>query len=232
VFLYVYTKYRDKSKEHFEQAFAYQPLKSKYLHDYRFYNILPEVSIVLPTLGRPEGLKRCLDSIQALNYPKDCVETIVIEDEPRKGVPLRMKEGVEKSKGTHLVFASNDIEFHPDSLILAVMASKDKSLVAFNTGPACEGNMCEHFLIKKCIIEKIGGEVFDTRYNHVGVDQLLWAKCEKLGEAIRLEDAKVKHFHFSTGGSEFDEVYKIAWDEGKVKEDRERLEKDLMLINK
>ncbi len=164
-----------------------------------------------------------------MNYPQELIEVIVLEDEPRIGVPLRVKEGVEKSTGDVVVFASNDIEFESNALILA--AQKEFGLVAFNTGPVSKdnGNICEHFLIRKDLIEKIG-EVFDTEFNHVGVDNLLWAKCSKLGEAARCEEAKVMHFHWAKGTGEFDEVSKLGWNEEMVKKDRELLIKKLALI--
>lgn len=217
----------EAAKAHILKALEYQPLNSKYLHDYRFYFELPKVSIILPTLGREEGLKKCLKSIDALNYPQDKVELILIQDNPRLGVPKRVKEGVEKSTGTHIVFASNDMEFTPDSLILAVL--KNKGLVAFNTGPVLpdEGNICEHFMIRKDLIPKIGGEIFDTDFHHVGVDNLLWAKCKKLGVACRAEEAVVIHNHFSKGAP-MDPVYKEGW--SRIEEDRALLKKKLALV--
>lgn len=212
------------AKYHILKALEYQPLNSKYLHDYRFYFSLPKVSIVLPTLGRPEGLKRCVDSIKALNYPQDRIELIVLEDDPRIGVPKRVKQGVEKSTGERIVFASNDIEFTPDSLILAVL--KNTGLVAFNTGIVSpdEGNICEHFIIKRELIDKIDGEIFDTAFHHVGVDNLLWAKCKKIGQAVRCEEALVKHFHFSKG-EPMDDIYREGWRE--VQADRQLLKQKL-----
>ena len=224
---------RDGAKEHFEKAFEYSPQDSKNLFHTRYFYGLPSVSIILPTLQREAGLQRCLQSIEQLNYPADLIQTIVIEDSPRIGVPKRVAEGLEKSSGELIVFASNDIEFDPDSLILAVLESKNKGLVAFNTGEVSEdeGNICEHFLIRKNLIEKIGGEIFDTEFFHCGVDNLLWAKAKKLGEAIRCEKAKINHYHFSKGTAEFDEVNAIGWNEENVKHDRELLKKKLELLN-
>ena len=212
------------AKYHIKKCLEYQPLNSTYLRDYRYYFDLPKVSFVLPTLGRPQGLKRCFDSIKALNYPEDKIEIIILEDDPCIGVPNRVKQGAARSTGTHIVFASNDIEFTPDSLILAVL--QDKGLVAFNTGMLLpdEGNICEHFIIRKDLIAKIGGEIFDTEFHHVGVDNLLWAKCKKLGEASRCADAVVKHYHFSKGGV-MDDVYKKGW--SKAPSDRRLLKKKL-----
>lgn len=206
---------RAASKVHFDKALEYVPLSSKLLHDYRFHYGIPKVSILIPTLGRPEGLKRCLDSIEKLNFPKECLEVLVVEDSPRIGVPKRMEELLKKSVGEYLVFASNDVEFTPDSLILAFidMNREKKRLCAFNTGSVYpdEGNICEHFIIRRDLIDKIGGKIFDTDFDHCGVDNLLWYKCRKLNEAMRSDRAVLIHHHFSKDPNvKIDDTYKLV----------------------
>lgn len=41
---------------------------------------LPSVSVVVPTRGRPELLRNCLESLISLNYPHERYEILVIED--------------------------------------------------------------------------------------------------------------------------------------------------------
>lgn len=204
---------KEKSKEHWQKCIEMVPNHPKYLHDARFYTELPQVSFILPTLGRPEGLKKAIDSIEQLNYPMELVE-IVVDPREEQTVPEKVRDMLTKTKGSHYVFASNDIEFEPDSLIQAVLTSKKeaKGLVALNTGPVApdEGNICEHFLISQELVSKLGGEIFDTEFHHVGVDNLLWAKAKKEGQATRAEGARVKHNHFSKG-AEFDHVYQRGW---------------------
>ena len=205
---------REASKYHHGKALEYTPLNSKLLYDYRFHNWMPKISILIPTLGRPEGLKKLQASIDKLNYPKEYTEVLIVEDEPRMGVPKRVAELFKKSTGDYIVYAANDMEFTPDSLILAFldMQKEKKGLCAFNTGEVYpdEGNICEHFMITKELVGKIGGEIFDTDFDHCGVDNLLWFKCKRLNEAMRSERAKIIHHHFSKENVEFDEVYKIA----------------------
>ncbi len=211
------------------KALEYQPLNSTYLRDLKYYFKLPKVSIVIPTLGRPEGLMRCIESIYRLNYPPELIETIVIEDEPRLGVPRRLKEGVERSTGEYVVYAANDMEFTPDTLILAwvdFLKNSNLSLVSFNEGELLpdKGNICTHFMFKKSDLYRVGGEIFDTEFNHVGVDNILWKRCGKLNAAKYCKEAKIIHHHFSKG-AEMDDVYKLGW--GKAEEDRALLKKKL-----
>ena len=197
---------------------------------------LPTVDFIIPTLGREEGLERCIKSIQDLNYPTNLITIKAINDEPRMGVPLRLKEGIAGSDSEWIVYASNDIEFTHNSLFIAITDAikNNKEFVAFNTGEVSsdEGNICEHFMIKRSLIPELGGEVFDTDFNHVGVDNLLWAKLKKLGKANRNTEAIVKHFHWSKTGEPLDVVYTLAWNEESVKRDRELLEKKLKELNK
>jgi glycosyltransferase involved in cell wall biosynthesis len=219
------------SHRNFLEAWHYQPRNPKYLADAMFHP-LPTVSIVIPTLGRPDGLAKALEAIEQLNYPKELLEVIVEEDnfENRMGVPITFKKGMARSTGEYIIYGSNDTLFLQDSVLTAVLHSLyyQKKLVAFNTGTVSfdEGNICEHFLIKKDLIPELGGEIFDTEFNHVGVDNLLWAKAKKLGEATRCDHAHVLHKHF-TRGAEWDEIYKLAWDPYKVEHDRALLNKKL-----
>lgn len=221
---------KEKSKEHYDKACAYNPKNPKYLSDRQFYyEPLPMVSILLPTLNRDPGLKRCLDSIKNLIYPQERIQVML--DAGEGTVPNKIKHMLEQAKGEYICYAADDMEFTPDSLLIAVEESRslNKALVSFNTGLLLEdkGNICEHFIIRTDIINRIGGEIFDTEFNHIGVDNLLWAKCEKINEAYHSEKANIFHYHFSKG-AEFDETYRKAWDN--AEKDRALLKIKLKLI--
>ena len=194
---------------------------------------LPSVSIIIPTL-RPDGLERVLASIKALNYPKEKGEVIIVRDEPRLGVAKRVAEGVAKAKGEWLVYAADDMEFTPDCIKTAYLESRKtgKRFVAFNGGPLYpdEGNICEHFMLHRSLLEILPkGEIFDTDFHHVGVDNLLWAIMKKAGEAVRCEEARIIHHHFSRGEA-MDDVHRIGWDPERVARDRALLKKKLAAL--
>jgi hypothetical protein len=77
-------------------------------------------------------------------------------------------------------------------------------------------------MIRRDLIDKIGGEIFDTEFHHVGVDDLLWKKCSKLNEAM-ISKAKVNHYHFSRIGSGIqpDSIIEKGW--ANAQKDRELL---------
>ena len=193
-------------------------------------DVLPRVSIILPTLGREEGLRKCLKSIDELYYPWHLIETIVLDGEGT--VPVKIKKGVEQARGDVIVYAANDMVFEPESLALAVQeCQKTKGLVAFG-GRAItpdEGNICEHFVIHKDLIPHLeNGEVFSTDFHHAGCDNWLWAQAKKLGKATLCQEAIVHHYHFSTGGTQ-DEVYAKGW--SRIAEDRLVLKEKLEALN-
>ena len=190
---------------------------------------LPTVDFIIPTLGREQGLERCLKSIKGLNYPQHLIR-VIIDGDVNDTVPVKVKKMVSTTYGDIIVYASNDVEFAPDSLINAVNLTTDFSLIAFNTGVllADNGNICEHFLIKRNFIKQIDFEIFDTEFHHCGVDNLLWAKASKLGQATRCETAVVHHYHFSREGGKNDQVYQKGWQN--VESDRALLKEKLLQL--
>lgn len=191
---------------------------------------LPVVSIILPTLGREEKLKQCLDSIANLYYPKHLIELIVLDGEGT--VPEKVAKGVNQASGEVLVYAANDMTFEPESLYKAAVACKEtRGLVAFAGHPvyADEGNICEHFAAHRDLLQYLEkGELFDTEFHHVGCDNYLWAQAKKRGLAMRCEEAIVHHHHFSTGAVN-DEVYAKGW--SRIEEDRATLRRKLETLN-
>ena len=64
--------------------------------------------------------------------------------------------------------------------------------------------------------------------NHAGVDNLLWARASKLGQASWCEGAKINHKHFSKGYP-MDSTYLKGW--SNVHKDREKLKEILLKEN-
>ena len=185
--------------------------------------LVPKISILLPTMNkRPEGLKRCLYSIDKLNYPKELIEIIILDGEGT--VPEKVARGLWQSKGEYIVFAADDMEFEKDCIWEALQ--EDKGLVGFNAGPVSmdNGNICEHFMIKKDFVKEIGGMIFDTEFHHVGCDNLLYHQALKKNQFAWSPKAIITHNHFSKG-AEYDEVYAKGWSQ--VENDRKILERKL-----
>ena len=101
--------------------------------------IRPEYSIVVPTYRRPDQLARCLSAIEALDFPRDRFEVLVVDDgspappielvaslersldihlvcAPHGGPAAARNTGARRARGRHLVFTDDDCAPHPDWL--------------------------------------------------------------------------------------------------------------------
>ena len=224
---------KEESKYHWEQARKYQPLNPKYLHDARFYIKLPMVSIIVPTLNRPNKLKRLLETIdKTANYPS--YEVIVKHDKfgkENQGVPNLIKEGVKESKGELVMFLGDDVIPQPDFLILAVLKMHKEfgeemdGLVGLNDLYWIGGEVYTHWLASKKLLPYLG-DFFHTGYHHTGCDNELTERCKKIGKAVWCEEAKVYHDHpVQDGWKDMDKTYKLAYQRDRVIHDKELLKK-------
>lgn len=90
-------------------------------------------SIIIPTLNSEYFLRTCLESIKKMNYPKDCIEVIIVDNEsidktkeiaqrygckflvvstqPPPQVCLQRNIGAKASKGEYIMFIDHDMEF-------------------------------------------------------------------------------------------------------------------------
>lgn len=88
---------------------------------------LPTFSIVIPTYRRPERLADCLQSLAALDYPRDRFEVIVVDDgsgtplvprsapleltvmaQPHAGPATARNSGAARARGNYLAFTDDD----------------------------------------------------------------------------------------------------------------------------
>lgn len=221
----------EEARLHINKALEYQPLNPIYLRDLRYYYDLPTVSVIIPQLGREDGLKRVVASIKALNYPQDKIDIKIVEGE--ETVPIKVKKGVEETKGEYICYMANDTEMTPDSLILAIKESMDtgKSLIAFDTGVRNdEGFICEHFIIKRGLVSLLsGGNIFDLSFKHYCVDDWLWKQCDKRGQAM-ISKGKVNHYHFSRIGSGIEKDWVVEKALTSMESDREILKEKLKTL--
>lgn len=65
------------------------------------------VSVVVPTRGRPEALRRCRVALERQSLP---VEVVVVEDTDGRGPAWARNEGVRRSRGEVVCFTDDDCE--------------------------------------------------------------------------------------------------------------------------
>ncbi|MCC2667973.1 MAG: putative glycosyltransferase [Armatimonadetes bacterium] len=106
-----------------------------------------DVTIVIPTYGRPDALLQTLEALLRLDYPRDRWEAVVVDDGSpsdiqapvqewieRTGAPVRLfrqmnagpaaarNRGAAEARGKYLIFIDNDVLVQPDFLRLHLTA--------------------------------------------------------------------------------------------------------------
>src|SRR3954453_10973851 len=66
-----------------------------------------QVSVVVPTRGRPEALARCVAALEAQTV---AVEVVVVEDAEGRGPAWARNEGVRRTRGEVVCFTDDDCE--------------------------------------------------------------------------------------------------------------------------
>jgi len=221
----------DNALKHISKCLEYLPGYHIYLHELHYYL---KVSICIPTLGRPEKLKRLIDSIH-LNAGYDNYEIIVREDQPipnNVGAPKMLKECVKDSKGQLVMFLGNDCIGEKDFLKEAVFAMARAfpnldGMIGLNDQHWPEGYVATHWLASKALLPHLGGEFFNTNYHHVGCDNELQGRCELIGKYKWSENAKIFHDHpvNSKWQKGVDEIYNDSYHTFKHVHDIELLKK-------
>jgi hypothetical protein len=198
------------------------------------------VSIIIPTLGRPEKLHRLLVKIKE-NSGYDNYEVLVGTDEfppNNMGVPKMVKKLVEQAKGDLVMYLGNDCVPEKNFLQLAVfrMAKtfpKMDGLVGLNDGYWKAGEFATHWLASKQLLPMLGGEFFHTGYFHCGCDNELTEMCRKNGKYVWAEEAKIDHDHPVKTGfkqEDIDDVYKLAYQRDRMEHDRDLLHERAKLL--
>jgi hypothetical protein len=191
----------------------------------------PKVSIIIPTLGRPEKLTRCLQAIRD-NAEYRNYQVVVVPDDPppnNQGVPKLLQKGLTEARAwcpTYLgedvsplvMYLGNDCIPQPGFLREAVYSMlrhfpKLDGLIGLNDG-YWHGEVATHWLVGVALKPQLDHEFFHTGYHHVGCDNELTERCRLLEKYHWEERAVVHHDHPVNSGQpmdQADEVYRLGW---------------------
>ena len=197
----------------------------KYLRDWKYYNFVPKVSIIIPTLGREDSLAKLLTAIKE-NANYDNYEVIVQRDsfEDRKGVCKMFNEGVQKSDGDLVMFLGNDCLPQKNFLIHAVrdMSKNFENLdgmLALKTIFKMEDGYKQfisenssHFIISKKLLNYFNNEFFNPVYNHYFCDNELAERCIAINKFAVSKYSIILHNNpHHSHGIEHDDVSKLSY---------------------
>ena len=94
------------------------------------------ISVVVPTRGRPETLRRCREALEAQSVP---VEVVVVEDVEGRGPAWARNEGVRRARGEVVCFTDDDCEPAAE-WVEALTAPIVGGEVEVTTGPVSMGD--------------------------------------------------------------------------------------------
>jgi glycosyltransferase involved in cell wall biosynthesis len=87
----------------------------------------PDISVVIPTCGRPELLRRCLDALSRQTLDPSRFEVIVVDDGPtRNGPAVARNLGWRRARAPIVAFTDDDTEPAPGWLEHGLAAFKDE----------------------------------------------------------------------------------------------------------
>jgi glycosyltransferase involved in cell wall biosynthesis len=220
---------REGSFTHWRKARELNPDHPKYRQDSVFYLDLlnPKVSVVIPTLNRPQQLEALVGSLTKDLTGWSNFEVVVQRDAEMEGAPKTLKKAVEASTGDYILFLGDDCRPQKGFMrsALARMFSafpKADGLVGLNDCIWDGKELATHWMGSRSLLPKLDGEFFHTGYFHAGCDNELTARCKKMGLYVWEPEARITHDHPTRFGWEHaDEVHLRAY--SKVDEDRKLL---------
>jgi hypothetical protein len=211
-----------------------------------WYKLLyePHVTIIIPTLGRPDKLHRCLQTIKENAEYRNYTVKVQVDSPPpgNKGAPTvfqkaldEMVFGLEWTEGQYdvpelVMYLGNDCVPEKGFLREAVYSMArhfpdGDGLIGLNDG-YWNGEVATHWLAGRDLYNKLGCELFHTSYHHVGCDNELTERARKLGKYHWEVRAKIQHDHPVHSGQPVgaaDEVYALG---------QQHKDEDLALLKK
>lgn len=193
------------------------------------------ISLLLPTRGRPELLRRFLESVLARSERPDRVEVVIYADadDPQshgfrvEGLEVRTLIGprvsmggyntacFEQSRGEIVVLGNDDVVIQTrgwDRKLREMHAAMQDGIYLAYPNDLFKGRGLSAFPILSRKVCETLGRPFPTEYLGAFIDYHLldiFKRLERRGHArlIYLEDIVFEHMHYRTGKGDFDEVY-------------------------
>lgn len=160
----------------------------------------PDVSVVVPTCGRPALLSRCLAALERQTLPRERYEVIVVEDNARDGPATARNRGWRRARAPIVAFTDDDTEPAPGWLASGLSAMDGdvdvvtgKVVMPIPARPTdyerdAQGLERAEFVTANCfvrkgVLERVGG--FDERF------RLAWREDSDLHFALLRAGARI-----------------------------------------
>jgi len=191
---------------------------------------MKQVLVVIPSMYRPEGLLRAVESVLSTAPGVKVVCVLDMDDEPSRAIlgtlddesvcivtvtgdmptASRWNAGAEYSEADYFVIGADDIVFQPGWLEAALGAMDvlgGECVVGFNEG-ASFGVLAAHFMVsRKYAARGLGGCIMIPSYEHGFTDVEVTARAKSDNRLAFAEGAVIQHLHPFYGTAETDEIY-------------------------
>ena len=180
------------------------------------------ITITIPTTGRPERLKNCIESI---DYPADirigCRYPADLSDEIGNASVLYTENNIVDVQNTlaasartdsYILPISDDIVFEKGAIKKAVdfldsIFPDSDGIVGFNVDNLKSSPYCFMLIGQKFFNDTLKRKLFHDGYEHFFADTELGEAANAAGKFYLCCDANITHFHPSSG-AEKDETHK------------------------
>jgi glycosyltransferase involved in cell wall biosynthesis len=160
----------------------------------------PQVSVVVPTCGRPALLARCLQALESQSLPRDQYEVIVCEDRRRDGPATARNQGWRRARAPIVAFTDDDcipdrewLRRGLEALAGGVDAVCGRIVMPLSGEPTdyerdAQGLERAEFVTANCfvrkeVLERVGG--FDERF------RLAWREDSDLHFGLLAQGARI-----------------------------------------
>lgn len=197
-----------------------------------------KVSVIIPTRGRPEQFKACIEGLYASTADSGIdVEVVVIADnddmkttvilefcqdapiafpglrvvhnsDPSLTAVEKWNIGAAHATGDWLVLGADDLEWGKGWLEAALQADKG-GFVGFNDGHTDSGSLSTHFMMRRDYITKHNGGVLAIPHYHSWyIDVEATERAKRAGLYVNCAEAKVEHLHPVWKTADVDDTYR------------------------
>lgn len=195
------------------------------------------ISILIPTLGRPQRLRDCIASIYDTAADPGAVEVLARVDsaDPARVEYIKMFDGVcgacrafyvtgqgsygrgieflrGHARGEILCAGADDVQFRTqgwDDLVRAAFAARPDGLLVAYANNGLGREKCEHFFTSKRWIALLGYMV-RTEFRHFCVDAWVEELARGAGRLVFLREVVIEHLHKKYAKAPDDATYRLV----------------------
>lgn len=160
---------------------------------------LPLISVIVPMRNEAGHIRACLDSILAQDYPRQCMEVIVVDGDSDDNSAEVLREYGDRIRVLH-----NRARIVPSSMNVGIRAARGEIIARVDAHTLLAPDYLSVGVetLKRTGADNVGGPMHCVGGGPVG-DAIALAMASRFGIGA--------YFHFATGDREVDTVYMGMW---------------------